>query len=82
MSLWCPARFEGDAERGPCEEIGVAGHYGGRPLWRSDGTVELSDNPFQSTCDGCTWLEVCAADGTACSRCSVDQTTGLCEVKP
>ena len=92
--LFCPARMECKppeepgsqnykcGERPPCEEIGVAGRYGGRPLWRSDGTVELSDNPFQATCYGCTWLEVCAADGTACSRCAISPATGLCEVMP
>jgi hypothetical protein len=88
--LWCPARMECKqsdepgpqnfkcAERGPCEELGVSGRYGGKPLWRSDGTVNLSDNAFQATCSGCTWLEVCAADGTACSRCTIDKNTGLC----
>ena len=84
--LWCPARSECPGpkctERGPCEELGVSGHYGGKPLWRSDGTVELSGNAYQATCSGCTWLEVCAADGTACSRCAISPTTGLCEVTP
>ena len=82
--LFCPARSECPGvkcqERGLCEELGVSGHYGGKPLWRSDGRVELSDNPYQATCSGCTWLEVCAADGTVCSRCAISPTTGLCEV--
>jgi hypothetical protein len=92
--LFCPARMECKGteepppqnfkceERAPCEEIGVAGSYGGKPLWRSDGKVELSGNPFQATCSDCTWLEVCAADGWSCSRCAISPATGLCEVTP
>lgn len=92
--LYCPARMECKGpeepgpqnfkcdERGPCEELGVSGVYGGKPLWRSDGTVNLSDNAFQATCSGCTWLEVCAEDGTVCSRCAISPATGLCEVAP
>jgi hypothetical protein len=81
--LHCPARNECPGikceERVPCEQIGVSGVYGGKPLWRSDGSVNLTDNPYQATCSNCTWLEVCAADGTRCSRCKIDSATGLCK---
>ena len=86
--LHCPARMEcGEVvnpkavkcnERVACEALGVSGRIDGKPLWRSDGTVHLSDNPFQATCKECTWLEICAADGTACQRCAIDAGTGLC----
>lgn len=80
--LHCPARNECPGikceERVPCEEIGVSGVIGGKPLWRSDGQVHLTDNPYQATCTSCTWLEVCAADGTYCGRCDIDPATGLC----
>lgn len=80
--LHCPARNECPGykceERVACEAIGVSGSYGGKPLWRSDGTVNPTDNPFQATCSNCTWLEICAADGTACKRCETED--GLCKV--
>ena len=50
----------------------------GKPLWRSDGEVQLTDNPFQAKCSNCSWLEICAGDGTACQRCSINSQTGLC----
>jgi len=80
--LHCPARSECPGykceERVVCEAIGVSGKVDGKPLWRSDGQVNLTDNPYQATCSSCTWLEVCAADGTFCSRCTIDANTGLC----
>jgi hypothetical protein len=77
--LWCPARVEGDPDRFACERVGVSGKDDGAPLWRSDGKVLLTANIFQATCDACTWIEVCAADGTVCSRCEVDTASGLCK---
>lgn len=80
--LHCPARNECPGykceERVACETLGVSGKYDGKPLWRSDGTVNLTENMFQATCSNCTWLEICAADGTACKRCETED--GLCKV--
>ena len=39
------------------------------PLWRSDGEVVLEDQyGFRARCNGCTWLEACACDGSRCER--------------
>jgi len=62
----CPAGNEDDPVARSCREAFVVG---GRPLWRSDGKVELHDtNPFLARCSACTWIEVCHADGTRCTR--------------
>jgi hypothetical protein len=67
--LHCPARPEGHEDRLACERWGVSGQKHGAPLWRSDGSTEVkADNIFQGRCTSCTWLEVCAADGTVCAR--------------
>lgn len=77
--LHCPARMEcGETpnpravkceERLACERLGVGGDaQTGKPLWRSDGQVELHpDNIFKARTSG-TWIQVCASDGTACSE--------------
>lgn len=72
----CPVRQEGDPQRGPCEEVAC----GGFPIWRTSpaGDVEVLENPYQARCSNCTFLEVCTSDGTACSRCRIDPTTGYC----
>lgn len=62
----CPAGNEDDPAGRSCREAWVVG---GKPLWRSDGKVELHDsNPFLARCSACTWIEVCRADGTKCTR--------------
>ena len=84
--LHCPARQEcpetgenvaGCKDRVPCEAVGVSGKDTGKPLWRSDGSVNLTDNPYQASCSDCTWIEICAADGTHCSRCETEG--GVCK---
>jgi hypothetical protein len=66
--LRCPARIDCPAfkceERAACERVGV----GGDPLWRGDGTINATDNPYQVRCGSCTWVEVCSTDGTVCQR--------------
>lgn len=73
--LWCPARTECPGvkceERQACERVGVSGLTNGKPLWRcSNGDVEVNpQNIFQARCGaGASWIEVCAADGSVCSR--------------
>jgi hypothetical protein len=86
--MHCPPRMECDTppnpravkceERSACEAIATSGKPQGKPVWKSDGTVNLSDNPFLATCDNCTWLELCNADGTGCGRCTINKNTGQC----
>jgi hypothetical protein len=44
----------------------------GKGAWHSDGALFIvPENPLglQASCSGCTWIEVCAADGvTGCTR--------------
>jgi hypothetical protein len=77
----CPMRnecpdvpgFEGMCEdRLACEQyaMSVPGTCDAlAPLWRSDGEVVLEDQyGFRARCNGCTWLEACACDGSRCQR--------------
>ena len=63
--LDCPPRPEGHDDRQICETA----FYLGDPLWRTDGTlIPNPENRSQArTTDG-TWIEVCRADGTMCTR--------------
>jgi hypothetical protein len=62
----CPAGNEDNPIDRSCREAWVVG---GKPLWRSDGKVTLHEtNPFLARCEGCTWIEICRADGTKCTR--------------
>ena len=67
----CPAGNESDgAKRSACERK-VIGEPGppANALWRGNGTVEVNpDNHLLAACSGCTWIEVCKADGTKCTR--------------
>jgi hypothetical protein len=86
--LHCPPRLECEVppnpkavkcgERVACEAIATSGKPDGKPIWKSDGMVNLTDNPFLATCTNCTWLEICNADGTGCGRCVIDKNTGQC----
>ena len=72
--LDCPVRLEGHPDRYACETA----FYGGDPLWRSDGEVRVKgwktpddpgdDNRAQAFTPNGTWIEVCLADGTRCTR--------------
>jgi len=67
--LFCPARQEGDLNRRACEGVGIGGYAAAVPLWRCEqGLPEINAaNPFQARCDP-GWIEVCATDGTSCTR--------------
>jgi len=67
--LYCPARQEGDPNRRACEGVGLGGYAAAVPLWRCEqGQPEVNEsNPFQARCDA-GWIEVCATDGTSCTR--------------
>ena len=56
----CPARLEGDPNRQACEATW------GAPVWRGDGKVNATDNPYQVRCKDCTWVECCV--GSVCGR--------------
>jgi len=63
----CPVRQEGTPDRVPCERY----FYGGEPLWHcsSGPAIVKEDNPALASCPGgSTWIEVCRADGTMCTR--------------
>jgi hypothetical protein len=62
----CAAGNEDDPVARQCREAYIVG---GKPAWRSDGSVELHDtNPFLARCSNCSWIEICKADGTKCTR--------------
>jgi hypothetical protein len=67
----CPAGNEEDgAKRSACEAK-IVGEPGppARPRWKSDGKVELHpENPFLARCSDCTYIEICKADGTKCTK--------------
>jgi len=67
--IYCPARPEGDPERRACEGYGIGGYAAAVPLWRCEqGQPEVKgDQPFQARCSP-GWIEVCATDGTNCTR--------------
>lgn len=67
--IYCPARPEGDPERRACEGVGIGGYANAVPLWRCEvGQPEVNEaNPFQARC-AAGWVEVCATDGTNCTR--------------
>ena len=67
--LFCPARQEGDLNRRACEGVGIGGYANAVPLWRCEqGLPEINAaNPFQARC-AAGWIEVCATDGTNCTR--------------
>jgi len=67
--LYCPARQEGDPNRRACEGVGLGGYAAAVPLWRCEqGVPEVNEaNPFQARC-AAGWVEVCATDGTSCTR--------------
>ena len=46
---------------------------GGDPVWRGDGEVLPTSNPFQVRCPSCTWIEVCNVALTVCERLEVTQ---------
>ncbi len=63
--LSCPPRPEGHPERDAC----IALIVGGERLWRSDGEiVPHPTNSAMAGCAECTWIEVCDASGSVCSR--------------
>jgi hypothetical protein len=65
----CPLGNEDNAPRRQCWERRV---LGGAALWRSSGDVEVNpSNHLQARCRAgstCSWIEVCHADGTKCTR--------------
>jgi hypothetical protein len=67
--LYCPARPEGNPDRRDCEGVGIGGYAAAVPLWRCEvGQAEVNEsNPFQARCAP-GWVEVCATDGTNCTR--------------
>jgi hypothetical protein len=69
---YCPARPEGDPERRACEGVGIGGYAAAVPKWQcQDGAdPEVNPaNPFQARCPASSdWIEVCATDGTSCTR--------------
>lgn len=66
--ICCPARLEGDPNRVACERYMI----GGDPVWRGDGEILPTDNPFQVRCPSCTWIEVCNVALTVCERLEIN----------
>lgn len=56
----CPARLEGDPNRSVCEATW------GTPVWTGDGQIKPQENPYQTKCPTCTWVECCV--GGVCGR--------------
>jgi len=63
----CPA---GNEDNGPKRMACERQVIGGAALWRSSTGVEVDPgNHLQARCSSaCSWIEVCKADGTKCSR--------------
>ena len=61
----CAPGNEDAPEARECREAFVVG---GKPLWKTDGSLELHpENPFLARCSECKELSICKADGTKCT---------------
>ena len=61
----CAAGNEDAPEARECREAWIVG---GKPLWKTDGSLELHpENLFLARCSECKELSICKADGTKCT---------------
>ena len=67
----CAPGNEDDPVARECREAYIVG---GKPLWKTDGVIELHDtNPFLARCSNCTEISICKADGTKCTTARLVQ---------